>query len=260
MEKLFSIGEAAKAAQTTTETLRHYDRIGLIKPSQKDEWTHYRYYTSQDIVQLHTIRALQQMDLPLQKIKEVLGYDDLEKVVAFLSEAEKKANDKIAALQDSKSKIQSAKQAYERKLQGRHRTDKFAAVALPARVILLSDTLEAPALDNLWNYLRHFYELIPESQREQFAFEDMAGIYTDSERSNLFAVCIRYADTGRLKTLPAGNYLCADCTEETRSETIHELLRLAEQKYGVIPAFTVQQIIVSGILQWRYQIQVYLGG
>ena len=37
MEKYFSIGEAAKIVHTTTETLRHNDRIGLVKPSRKDE-------------------------------------------------------------------------------------------------------------------------------------------------------------------------------------------------------------------------------
>lgn len=65
VKKLFSVGEAAQAVGTTSETLRHYDRIGLVKPSERDPWTNYRYYTSQDIVRLHTVRALQQMDLPL---------------------------------------------------------------------------------------------------------------------------------------------------------------------------------------------------
>ena len=119
MEKHFSIGEAAKVVHTTTETLRHYDRIGLVKPSKKDEWTKYRYYTDQDIVRLNTVRLLQLMDLPLQEIKKVLGYDDLEKIVAFLSQAEKKADEKIAALQYSKSKIQLAREDYERKLRAR---------------------------------------------------------------------------------------------------------------------------------------------
>lgn len=35
MKKYFSVGEAAKAVHTTSETLRHYDRIGLVKPSKK---------------------------------------------------------------------------------------------------------------------------------------------------------------------------------------------------------------------------------
>lgn len=90
MKNYFSIGEAAKAAHTTNETLRHYDRIGLVKPSQKDEWTNYRYYTEQDIVRLNTVRALQLMDLSLQEIKTVLEYDDLEKIIDFLAKAEKR--------------------------------------------------------------------------------------------------------------------------------------------------------------------------
>ena len=108
MKKFFSVGEAAQAAHMTSETLRHYDRIGLVKPSKKDEWTNYRYYTEQDIVRLNTVRALQLMDLPLKEIKQVLEYDDLEKIVDFLARAEEKADEKIAALQYGKSKIQLA--------------------------------------------------------------------------------------------------------------------------------------------------------
>ena len=117
MQEYFSVGEAAKAVHTTSETLRHYDRIGLVKPSKKDAWTNYRYYTEQDIVRLNTVRALQLMDLPLQEIKKVLEYDDLEKILDFLTQAEKKADEKIAALQYSKSKIRLAKADYARKLQ-----------------------------------------------------------------------------------------------------------------------------------------------
>lgn len=72
MKHYLSIGEAAKAVHTTRETLRHYDRIGLVKPSKTDPWTHYRYYTQQDLVRLNTVQALQQMDLSLQEIKTVL--------------------------------------------------------------------------------------------------------------------------------------------------------------------------------------------
>ena len=98
MANYFSIGEAAKAAHSTTETLRHYDRIGLVKPSRKDEWTTYRYYTEQDIVRLNTVRALQLMDLPLREIGKVLEYDDLGKIVDFLAQAEKKADEKIGVV------------------------------------------------------------------------------------------------------------------------------------------------------------------
>lgn len=128
----------------------------------------------------------------------------------------------------------------------------------PERVILLSDTLEVPTLDNLWNYLSHFYDKVTPDLKEQFSFEDLAGIYTENGVSRLFAVCIRYADIDGLKVLPKGKYLCADCTEENREQVLSEVMRIARTKYGVEPTFTVQLIVVSGILQWNYEVQVYI--
>lgn len=259
MKQYFSVGEAAKAAHTTSETLRHYDRIGLVKPSKKDPWTHYRYYTQQDLVRLNTVRALQLMDLPLQEIKKVLEYDDLEKIVDFLAQAEKKAEEKIAALEYSKSKIQLAKADYEKKLQGQQRGSGALVKDLPVRVILLSDTLEAPTVENLWNYLSHFYNQVTPALKEQFSFEDLAGIYTENGTSRLFALCVRYTEVEGIKVLPEGKYLCANCTEENRQDVLDELIRKAKAEYGTDPAFTVQLVVVSGILLWNYEVQVYVG-
>ena len=78
MKKEYSVSEAARAARMTGETLRHYDRIGLVCPSRRDPDTQYRYYTEEDIVRLCTVHALQQMDLPLaevvRKVKETIPW------------------------------------------------------------------------------------------------------------------------------------------------------------------------------------------
>lgn len=256
MAEYFSIGEAAKAAHTTTETLRHYDRIGLVKPSKRDEWTNYRYYTEQDIIRLNTIRALQLMDLPLHEIKKILDYDDLNKIVDFLTEAEKKADEKIATLQYSKEKIQLAKAQYEKTLQTRQTQNGPFIKEIPERIILLSNTLEVPTLNNLWNYLSHFYEQVTPTLKDAFSFEDQAGIYTEDRQSRLFAVCVRYVEIEGLKRLPKGKYLCAGCVEQNKEATLHKLTETARTKYGVEPGFIVQLIVVSGILQWNYEVQV----
>ena len=75
----------------------------------------------------------------------------------------------------------------------------------------------------------------------------------------MFAVCVCHADLDELKTLPAGKYLCADCTDENKESKTKELLQAAKKDYGIEPSFIVQQIVVSGILQWNYQVQVFLG-
>lgn len=256
MERFYSVGEAARAAHTTGETLRHYDRIGLVKPSRVDPWTRYRYYTEQDIVRLNTVRALQLMDLPLREIKRVLAYNDLEEIVRFLGEAERRADEKIAALQASKAKIQAAKADYEQKRQGRRQSRSAFLRECPERVILLSDTLSAPSLENLWNYLGHFYEKVSPARKEEFSFEDLAGIYTEGGADRLFALCTRYGEAEGLRRLPKGRYLCAGCTEENRGEVLQELLGAARADYGVEPGFTLQLIVVSGILHWEYEAQV----
>lgn len=256
MEKDFSISDAAKMAGMTSETLRHYDRIGLVKPSRKDEWTSYRYYTRQDIVRLNTVHALAQMDLSLREIKEVLDYDDLSKIVDFLKDAERRADEKIKELERGKEKIRLARANYERKL-GRPRNQQAAYTqALPQRTILLSDELETPTLENLWNYHRHFFGQLPPETREEFSFEDLAGIYTEADTSRMFAQCQRHGEDSRLKTLPAGTWLCADCTETDRERTLENLLKTAREQYGAEPEFAVQLIVISGILQWNYQVQV----
>ncbi len=52
MKNYFSISQTAKIVDMTTETLRHYDRIDLVKPFKVDEWTGYRYYSQQEIANL----------------------------------------------------------------------------------------------------------------------------------------------------------------------------------------------------------------
>mgnify|MGYP002803236112 FL=1 len=80
----------------TAETLRHYDRIGLVKPCRVDEWTGYRYYSQREIVLLNTVQALRRMDITLSEIKKILSYDDFGKIVNALKQAEKNADEKIA--------------------------------------------------------------------------------------------------------------------------------------------------------------------
>ena len=133
-------------------------------------------------------------------------------------------------------------------MQGQQKFNGTFLKDCPERVILLSDTLEVPTLDNLWNYLSHFYDKVTPAFKEQFFFEDLTGIYTENGVSRLFAVCIRYGEIDGLKVLPKRKYLCASCTEENREQVFSELMRIARTKYGVEPTFTVQLIVVSGIL------------
>lgn len=258
MEKLFTISQTAKMVGMTAETLRHYDRIGLVKPHKTDEWTGYRYYSNQEIVRLNTINALQYMDLSLKEIKNILEYTSFEKIIEILESAEITADNKIAELNRTKIKIQRAKVFYENKLINNVQDSNFFKMPLPKRVIMLANDLSHPTLDNLWDYHRHFFSQISEEQKDEFSFEDLAGIYTADNKSNLFAICTKYENIDGLKVLPKGTYLCANCEEKTREQVLNELIKQAKEEFNVVPEFFVSIVVLTGILKWQYQVQVLI--
>ena len=75
MSTIFSIGEIAKIFNISTQTLRLYDRIGLLKPSYVDKDSRYRYYSINQFVKLECIKRCKTMGFSLDEIKELIGND-----------------------------------------------------------------------------------------------------------------------------------------------------------------------------------------
>lgn len=187
MEELFSISKTAEMVNMTTETLRHYDRIGLCRPHKVDEWTGYRYYSAQEVVRLNTISALKNMDLSLEEIQKILDFNDFAKIIDFLRKTEKSVDLKISSLKDMKARIQRARLFYETKFANEESLDKIFIQEIPARTIMIAPELSTPTVSNLWNYHRHFFAQINDEDKNDYAFEDLAGII-EKKRQNKY-VC-----------------------------------------------------------------------
>lgn len=69
-----SIQDVAKLVGTTSRTLRHYDRLGLLPPSRVGN-NGYRYYDDDALVRLQRILLLRDLGLGLPAIAEVLDRD-----------------------------------------------------------------------------------------------------------------------------------------------------------------------------------------
>jgi len=69
---MLTIGEFAWLSQVTVETLRHYDRLKLLKPVHLDRFTGYRYYSLAQLPRLNRILALKELGLPLKEIGRML--------------------------------------------------------------------------------------------------------------------------------------------------------------------------------------------
>ena len=80
---MITIQGFAKLCGCNAQTLRYYDRIGLLTPARVDQWTGYRYYEEQQAVRFVKIKNLQQADFSIEEIKELLDRDDETLLKAF---------------------------------------------------------------------------------------------------------------------------------------------------------------------------------
>ena len=65
---MIKIGEFSKLVQVPVATLRYYDQMGLLKPSEVDRFTGYRYYSIGQLPRLHRILALKGLGFSLEQI------------------------------------------------------------------------------------------------------------------------------------------------------------------------------------------------
>lgn len=70
--KTYRITELANLFGLSRSTLLHYDRIGLLQPSGREQ-NGYRYYTEADRERLNQISRYRQAGLPLSSIEELLS-------------------------------------------------------------------------------------------------------------------------------------------------------------------------------------------
>ena len=69
------IGELAKIAQTQTETIRYYEREGLLPEAARTD-ANYRIYDESHVQRLAFIRHCRSLDMTLAEIRTLLEFKD----------------------------------------------------------------------------------------------------------------------------------------------------------------------------------------
>lgn len=65
---MYKIGDFAKIVDIPVRTLRFYDQYGVLQPSEIDNFTGYRYYSDENIVECELIKLLKSLDFTLEEI------------------------------------------------------------------------------------------------------------------------------------------------------------------------------------------------
>lgn len=79
------IGRFAAVSGLSVPALRHYDEVGILKPTSVDPQTSYRRYSPDQLGDARLICSLRGVDLPLDEIRAVLAADGEPEVQGILT-------------------------------------------------------------------------------------------------------------------------------------------------------------------------------
>ena len=210
----YLIGEVSQITGISRETLRHYDKLGVISPSRVDPSNGYRYYTYDQFWCFDIISICRSLGIPLQKIKSILNTHSNEKIVELLAEEKIRAEE----LSRMYAKIAADIAWYNEQhalVKNTSLTDSVSVRHLPERKVLMGADQEERrayhiALQKICLKAGHRCN----SLRRRYGFVlDTSGIQDDRftklrefiqyENEDLSAVPEQY-----VTTIPEGDYAC----------------------------------------------------
>lgn len=119
LSHLVRSGEFARLCQTTKETLRHYDRIGLLKPVTTAQ-NGYKLYSPLQIADFFLIVALQNSGCSLHEIGEYLTDPQNASLTSVMEE-------RVAALKSERRRLLVSQRVLESTLARWHALDEWLA-------------------------------------------------------------------------------------------------------------------------------------
>ena len=108
------IGELAQKAGVTPRTIRYYEDLGLLGPSER-EGKGFRYYTEVELARLRKIDALKGLGLSLEEIRSIIDlfFEEptmlrgKQKLLEILQNHLKETDEKIEALSQFRLDLQA---------------------------------------------------------------------------------------------------------------------------------------------------------
>lgn len=257
MDGYLSITQLARLRNVTTETLRHYDRIGLLKPNYVDPDTGYRYYSMDQIEVFDTIIDLKNMGLPLKKIQEFMPVRDVKHSYQILCQKAQELEKEIQEKQKMLLQIQQ-KTAYIEIIKSKEsfREEEWQHTRIGRREMVISRAEE----NNYNDFIHEFTKLRTNLEQGYSVFgSSISGSlidpdsFMDPDVERLvrypalpYGICREKIEYGEVLKLPEADYLVTFGTGtfvagDSGIERIRDYLK--ENQYEVIGYIYERDII-----------------
>lgn len=213
-DDLLTITELARLRKVTSETLRHYDRIGLIKPDFIDPHSGYRYYSIRQYEKLGTVKELRALGMSLAEVQDYFNNRNIKKSVEMLAAYQKKLEQQLLET-TALNQLMKRKLKFLRKLKDLPPVNTLFEQMHEERYIITFGEPTGGPREHAFAFTKlegHLNEIAP------ILASDRVGVYADErilERNDkpIPAVPMIFVDNDAidsqyLKIIPAGKYLC----------------------------------------------------
>ena len=111
---MYTIGEISKIVKVSTDTLRYYDGIGLLKPGYIQKNSRYRYYSEKQIDDILFISELKQYGFSLEDIKKLLFCNNASELKSAFEERLLKLGIELSIIQKTMEVLKHRIMKFER--------------------------------------------------------------------------------------------------------------------------------------------------
>lgn len=106
---MLKIGEFSALTGISINMLRHYDKIGLIRPEKVDNLSGYRYYSKKQIIRANRVQVLKSLGFGLEEILKILNDDTIdERVKYYLEDKIKQKQENLSIIEKQIAQLQQA--------------------------------------------------------------------------------------------------------------------------------------------------------
>lgn len=112
---MYKIGDFANKCKLSIKVLRHYDRMGLLKPDYIDPFTGYRYYSSLQLGLVNRILSLREAGFSLKEISDLFHHTKtMDQITSLIEKKRRNIEMQIFAEQAKLLKLENLKQTIKK--------------------------------------------------------------------------------------------------------------------------------------------------
>lgn len=249
MKNLFTISEFAKLRNVNINSLRYYEKIGILKPFFVDEKTGYRYYSPDQLPILDVIRLCHDFGMPLKELEAYIDNDGCIKNNDLFEAGLRIAEERVQRAQTEFNKIEYTLQYLKVNQQYSERSGLYERNIPERRIIsteYFGDMMDIKKIETTSAVLYEY------AQGKQLAPVFPAGLILESDNGRIrtkifFEIMAKDKEDSSIEVIRGGDFLC----RQVDFNVDVKLTDAIREVYGDLDDTT---IVVSNMLLDKYQI------